>query len=139
MKRMRKRVLLAASALFLVVVLIWILGNDSDRFGWSGFAFTTFDRIPRPVSDLQIRADGEVRTVEKTHSLDYESVAWLLEPEPEVLIIALGWDRVVRPSDRVKAIRSCALHLLPSGEAAELYNELKDRGVRVAIHYHSTC
>ena len=91
------------------------------------------------MSDLQVRADGTRRTVAKTHDLAFEIVQWLLEPKPDVLIISLGWDGVVRPDERIRGHKDCELHLLKNREAIDLFNRLKKSGKRVAIHLHSTC
>ena len=62
-----------------------------------------------------------------------------LAPKPEVLIIALGWDGVTTPDDRIRQYKGCEIHILKNKEAIDLFNRLKQAGKRVAIHYHSTC
>jgi len=129
------------AALVLVVLLLvgWIVGNPPGRFGWSRFGLTVYNCLPRPISDLQIRSDGRLRTVTKTHDLTLEAVQWLLEPKPEFLIIAIGWDGVTRPAAEIAALQQCQVKILKSGEALKLFNQLKKAGKLVAIHYHSTC
>lgn len=135
----RKRKLAIGLALLAVFVVFWCIANPPGRFGWCRYALTTYNCIPRLVSDLQIRSDGSRRTVPKTHDLRFELVQWLLEPKPEVLIISLGWDGVVQPDERIRGHKDCALHLLKNREAIDLFNQLKKSGRRVAIHLHSTC
>jgi hypothetical protein len=77
--------------------------------------------------------------VPKTHELSFEQIEWLLEPKPAVLIIALGWDGVTTPDDRIREHKGCEVHVLRNRPAIELFNKLKRSGTRVAIHYHSTC
>ena len=72
---------------------------------------------PRPVSDLQIRADGSVRTVAKTHDLTLEIIKWLVEEKPDVLIISIGWAGVVRPDEQVRSFKECEVHVLKNKEA----------------------
>jgi hypothetical protein len=117
----------------------WILANPLGQFGWCRYAFTIYSGWSRPITDLQARADGKTRTIEKTHELRFADIEWLLEPQPEVLIIALGWDGVTTPDLRIRAYKGSDLHLLKNKEAIGLYNRLKKAGRRVAIHYHSTC
>jgi hypothetical protein len=118
----------------------WIVANPPQRFGrCSCYAFTTYSAWPRIVTDIQIRSDGQTRRVEKTHDLTFADVEWLLTPKPDVLIIALGWDGVTAPDDRIRGYKDCEVHLLKNKEAIELYNRLKRDGRSVAIHYHSTC
>lgn len=117
----------------------WLLANPPGRFGWSCYAYTTFGALPCPISDFQVRADGSTRNVDKTHELSFERIDWLLDPQPEVLIIGLGWDGVTEPAARIRNYKDCEVHFLKNDEAIELFNRLKKEGKRVAIHYHSTC
>ena len=135
----RRRKLAIALIFLAVFVAVWCAANPPGRFGWCRYALTTYNRIPRPVSDLQVRADGTRRTIAKTHDLAFEMIQWLLEPKPEVLIISLGWDGVVRPDERIRSLKDCEVHLLKNREAIDLFNRLKKSGRRVAIHLHSTC
>ena len=137
MKRHRK--LTTVLGFFVVFASAWLLANPPGRFGWSCYAYTTYGSWPRPISDFQIRADGDSRKVSKTHQLSFAQIKWLLEGTPEVLIIALGWDGVTVPDDEIRGHTGCPVHLLKNREAIELFNRLKKAGKRVAIHYHSTC
>jgi hypothetical protein len=135
----RKRILIPTLAGLAVLSTVWLAANPPGRFGWCCYAFTTFSAWPRPVSDIQVRADGGIRKVAKTHQLTFEKIEWLLDPQPEVLIIALGGDGVTNPDDTIRNHKGCVVHLLKNRDAIELYNHLKKAGTRVAIHYHSTC
>jgi hypothetical protein len=118
----------------------WLTANPPGRFGkCCYYAFTTHSAVPRAITDIQVRADGKTRQVDKTHELTFAEVEWLLDPKPEVLIVALGWDGVTTPDAKIRGYDGCEVHLLKNEEAIELYNRLKREGRRVAIHYHSTC
>lgn len=136
---MNKKKLLITLAMLASVVTVWLICNPPRRFGWCRYALTTYNGIPRPVSDLQIRADGSVRTVAKTHDLKLETIKWLIEEKPEVLIISIGWDGVAQPDEQVQSFKECEVHILKNREAIDLFNKLKKSGKRVAIHLHSTC
>jgi len=123
--------------LFAGILAAWMTFNPQGRFGFARYAVTVFNRWPRPISDFQVRADGAFRRVSKTHDLNYETVAWLLDEKPEVVIIAIGWDGVVEADERIR--NSNLVRVLKNKEAIELFNQLKRAGKRVAIHYHSTC
>ena len=135
----RKRKLITVLVAITAFATAWLVANPPGRFGWCCYGYTTYGACPRPISDLQIRADGSVRKVTKTHQLAFEEVEWLLDSKPEVLIIALGWDGVTTPDDRIRECRGCETHLLKNEKAIDLFNRLKRAGKRVAIHYHSTC
>jgi hypothetical protein len=134
-----KRKLIAVLAVVVLLATVWLVANPPGRFGWCCYAYTTYGACPRPISDFQVRADGSTRKVAKTHQLTFEQIEWLLDSQPEVLIIALGWDGVTAPDDRIRGYRGCETHLLKNKEAIDLFNRLKRTGKRVAIHYHSTC
>src|SRR6185369_7886681 len=96
-----KRKLITVVAAIAVLSTIWLLANPPGRFGWCCYAYSTYSACPRPISDFQVRGDGASRKVTKTHELTFEKIEWLLEPKPEVLIIALGWDGVTTPDERI--------------------------------------
>ena len=132
--RRRTRVLLLVLG---VAVVLWFVVNPPGRFGRCTFAWTTYNSIPRVLSDVQVRSDGELRSVPKTHALTDQQVQWLLDPMPEVLIIGTGWDGMVHPD--LSNVPGCEVTQLKTPDAVRLYNRLKKSGKRVAIHLHSTC
>jgi hypothetical protein len=136
---MPKKQLIAVLSVIVVLLTIWLITNPPGRFGWCCYAYSTYSACPRLVSDFQVRGDGTTRKVTKSHQLLFEQIEWLLDPKPEVLIIALGWDGVTTPDDKIREHTSCEIHILKNKEAIDLFNRLKRAGKRVAIHYHSTC
>jgi len=134
-----RRKLLTAVAVVAIAGVLWMLANPLGRFGWCRYAYTTFNACPRLISDIQVRADGTTRKITKTHELTFDHIEWLLNPKPEVLIIALGWDGVTSPENSIRDYKGCEVQLLRNKEAIALFNRLKRAGKRVAIHYHSTC
>jgi hypothetical protein len=123
----------------LVVAVGWTLVNPRAAFGISRYGVTTHGRVPLPYLDLQVREGGDTRWIRKTHDLDGDTLGWLLAPAPEVLIVGLGWRQSARLSPRVQVPEGTKLIAVSTDEALPLYNSLKARGVRVAIHVHSTC
>jgi len=135
----RKRKLIVALATVAVLTLIWLIANPLGRFGLCRFGYTTYSALPLPLADLQVRCDGRIRIVKKTHDLTFDRIEWLLEPMPEILIIATGWDGVTRPDYKILRYKGCELLVLTNKEGIARFNELKKAGKRIAIHYHSTC
>ena len=135
---MKRKRLIQFGFLF-VLLALWLVSNRPGRFGWACYAFTVYNAVPRPISDLQIRANGRVRKIAKTHNLEMNHLDWLLEDKPDVLIISIGWDGVVETAEGVKQLPGTEIHILKNEEAKALFNSLKKAGRRVAIHYHSTC
>ena len=125
--------------LIILLVGAWLLFNPIGSFGWCRFGITTYSAVPRPISDLQVRSDGKVRSVEKTHDLGLDRVSWLLDPKPDVLIIATGWSGVTKPREEITKLQGFELRILTTGDAIKLFNKLRKESRRVAIHLHSTC
>lgn len=123
----------------LLLVGAWLAVNPAQGFGVSFHAYTTFNRAPIPLSDIQVRSDGMMRTVSKTHDLTLQDIEWLLENKPEAVIISTGWQGMVRPGPSILQRKGETFFVLKNAEATELYNRLKKEGQKVAIHYHSTC
>ena len=87
-----KRTLFLTSGLGIAVIVGWLIVNPVGQFGKCFYAFTVFNSVPYPLMDLQIRADGTHRRISKTHDLKLDQLQWLLESEPDLLIVSLGWD-----------------------------------------------
>ncbi|MCC6680063.1 MAG: hypothetical protein IT445_04080 [Phycisphaeraceae bacterium] len=136
---MRHKKLIALLVVVVVLFTLWLFTNPPGRFGWSYYGFSTYNSLPRFVSDFQIRGDGQIRKIDKTHDLSFDQIQWLLDPRPDVLIIAQGWQGLTVPDDRIRTYEGCEIHILTNKKAIDLYNRLKRAGKRVAIHYHSTC
>jgi hypothetical protein len=106
----------------------------------SRFGVTTFNRLPILVFDVQVREDGSLHVLSKSHTIDAKRLAWLLNPNPpEILVIGLGWDDGAKVATDFLAPAGTKVIAVNTDEAIELYNSLKARGARVAIHVHSTC
>ena len=117
----------------------WLGLNRPGRFGPSCYGYTSYNALPRPVIDFQIRADGTLRRVAKTHDLGEAQLHWLLDPSPDVLVICKGWSSVVQVRDEVLQLPGRDIRVLPTGDGLSLFNELRRAGRKVAIHVHSTC
>jgi hypothetical protein len=136
---LKKKRIIIILAVILAALVLWLCINPPGRFGFCTFAYITYNSIPRPLSDLQVRSDGKTRSVEKTHDLKLQHVEWLLTPKPQVIIIGTGWDGVTKPRPDIRAIPDCDLRILKTEEAIKLFNQLKRERKKVAIHVHSTC
>jgi hypothetical protein len=133
----KRRVFVLVFIIAALVIWLWI--NPPGRFGFCTFGLTTYNCIPRPLSDLQVRSDGKTRKSEKTHDLKMEHVQWLLEPKPQILIIGTGWDGAVKPQADIQKIKDCDVRILKTEEAVKEFNQIKRNNKKVAIHIHSTC
>ena len=138
MKR-RKKVLLGLLGVLVALLVVWVVLNPPGRFGMCRFAFTTYNCVPYPAMDIQVRADGVSRRVERTHDLRLPAVQWLLDSQPDVLIISTGWQGAVNVADAIREIKRCKVEVLMTPEAIDRFNRLKRAGKKVAIHVHSTC
>ncbi len=126
---------------FSIIVLlgVWLTLNPQNGFGFSVFGITTFNKIPYIYSDIEISVSGKVRIIEKTHLIEKENVNWLLEENPEILILSKGWDGSIIEIKNVNNTDSYRVIIKNNQEAKKLYKQFKREGKKVAIRYHSTC
>ncbi len=136
---MKTRIVLLAAGTLGVALAGWLAANPGGRFGLSRDMLTTYNRLPVPLADVQVRSDGAMRLTRKTHRVAEDQLAWLASPQPTVLIVAAGWQQDVRIVGEVTQFPQARVVRLPTGEALALFNSLRDQGVQVAIHVHSTC
>ncbi|ODS37496.1 MAG: hypothetical protein A7316_09340 [Candidatus Altiarchaeales archaeon WOR_SM1_86-2] len=94
--------------------------------------------MPFPYFDLKIHDDGSFSIREKSHFVSLDEVKELADEKPDVLIIGIGYDEMVRVDERI--LNSFAgVEVLETSRAIERFNELKDNGRRVSAIIHSTC
>ena len=136
---MRKAILVVSALAVSMVVAGWIAVNPGGRFGMSTQMLTTYNRLPLPFVDMQVRSDGAMRVVEKVHKIGADQLVWLATPEPAVLIMAGGWQGDARVAGQLEGLKRTKVLTLRTGEALALFNSLREQGVHVAIHVHSTC
>lgn len=137
-----RRERLAQGALMTVLALgtivpasaLWPGGISCARFG-----LTVIGGCPVPAFDFVIGTDGVPRPRTKSHLITLGEVKPLLDGGPEHLILAIGWDGVVRVEETVKNLGGVQTEILRTGEAFARYNALRAEGKRVAILAHTTC
>lgn len=135
----RKHIVFGSIAMIMAIVSLWYIFNPSNRFGLSVFGITTYNRIPYILSDIQVRTDGTVRRIQRTHLVQQAEIHWLLESLPDVVIIATGWSGETDVSLEIHQLTPCAVEVHKTLSALFRYNQLKNEGKKVAIHVHSTC
>jgi hypothetical protein len=124
--------------LALLVVVWFALNRKAEHFGFSFAGFTTYGATPIPYFDIQVRGNGEWRTVSKTQNIDSETLLWLSETHPQVLIIGQGYGGKAMVQPDVLETPGCEVKVLKTREALQLYNSLRDQQSRVAIHVRSS-
>ncbi len=102
------------------------------------FGFTVYSCIPFPYFDLKIHVNGFPSIREKSHFVSLAEVMELLDEKPDVLVIGIGYDEMVRVDERVRGLE-VEIRILETSRAIEEFNRVKDQGKRVAAIIHSTC
>ena len=133
----KKKIIISCS--ILVLIVFWFIINPPGVFGYCRFGYTNYNSFPYPISDIQIRSDGEIRKVDKTHRLKIEDIQWLLDDKPQVLIIAIGWDDVTEVNKEIMELKDIEIKLINSSKIGETLDGYKKKNMKIAIHYHSTC
>lgn len=128
--------------LFLIVMVIliaaWFVINPAGQFGLSCEGFTTYSMVPIPWFDVQVRTNGEWRTVKKNGAVTEESILWLMESKPQVLIIGRGYKANAPVEPAILERKDCEVKVLETKEALTTFNQLRAEQRRVAIHLRST-
>lgn len=132
----RKALVLGFLAFFLV---FWIAQNPIGKFGYHGFGYTVYSAIPIPYFDLKIGPDGFPQVREKSHLVSFNEVeGYLSKNHGVVLIIGTGYEGMVNVDEKILESNYRVI-VLRTPEAIKKYNELKDKGEKIAILLHSTC
>jgi hypothetical protein len=110
---------------------------DAYRFGRIEINGQVFDQdviiLPDRVLPNWWRVEG--------HSLNYEDLQQVFSCNPHVLVVGLGsYSRIHVPDGTRKEIENAGIELitLPTGEACEKYNQLREKE-RVVAALHLTC
>ena len=110
------------------------------RISYSRFGLTVYGLVPIPTLDITVNQRGVLWFRPKTHLILREEIVSLLEPDTEVVVIGIGWDRIARvEADALPVASKVELRVLSTHEAFHLFNSLKAQGRRVVLIAHSTC
>jgi len=125
-------------AVVVVLITAWVGFNPIGKFGFCRFGLLVYSAIPFPAVDLVIHANGlpSLRG-SKEHFVGFSEIEGLLKEGPDVLIIGTGYNNLVQVEEGIAAMP--AIVILPTPQAVRRYNELRDKGKRVAAIIHSTC
>jgi hypothetical protein len=131
--------LFIAAVVAVVSAAAWMFSNPLNGFGVSCWGLTTFEMIPIPLADVEVRADGNVHLAGKPGQLGLDDVRPLLEPKPEALIITTGWRGRLQVSPDVSSfLQGYDVQVVKTGEGLDLYNRLVAQGKKTAIRVRST-
>ncbi len=124
---------------FLLLAAPW--GSSwMGRISYSRFGLTIYGLVPIPTLDITVNQRGVLWFRPKTHLIQREEIARLLEPDTEVVVIGIGWDRIARvEADALPVGSQVELKVLSTPEAFLLFNLLKSQGRRAVLIAHSTC
>lgn len=79
---------------------------------------------------------------EEGHRLSIADLGQAFTTDPEILVVGTGSFGFMRvPDETRKEIerRGIELHVLPTGKAWALYNQIESQGQRVVAAFHLTC
>lgn len=123
----------------LALVVAWFLLNPPKKIGLCCFyGVLTYDTLPSVFKDIEIRVDGNSRSVPKAVLVTEKSLMWLLEEHPDVIIIGNGWQGHEEAKVSLSEKGATKIQVMKNSDAIELYRLYKKTGRRVALYLHST-
>ena len=137
--RTRHRTILAYTLLALFVFLLPLSMFVPGRITYSCFGLTVYGAIPIPTLDIVVSPSGLLWFRNKTHYVSIDEVSPLLSSHPQIIIVGIGWNGLVRVDDKVTNLEGYEVHILRTPDAFKLFNDFKSHGKRVALIAHSTC
>jgi len=125
--------------IFLSLFLVWCWQNPTNRFGYHRSGLTFYSGVPIPYFDLKIHTNGMLSLRTKSHFVSVEEVDDLISEKPDVLIIGIGYDKLVRVDEKILNSTNIKIEALETSKAIRRFNTLRDEGKIVAAIIHSTC
>ena len=146
--RLTRRLVFALAVVALLaqgffIVRMWDRGIVQQRYG-----LTVYRGIVIPFFDVMIYPDGGFRLVDKKHFFNYRDQDFFMKQEPDILLIGSGHDGLGGKGflDETSQFRfnkyisrGTQVIILPTPDACDTYNRLKEEGKRVLFVLHSTC
>jgi hypothetical protein len=99
----------------------------------------------RYTSDLKILTDGRVQDGwwrARGHRLTWEDIESLVDPKPDLLVVGAGiYGRMKPAPGLVQRLADEGIEAVVawSKNAAEAYNDARQRGIKTAACFHLTC
>jgi hypothetical protein len=109
------------------------------RITYSRFGLTVYGAIPVPYLDVTVNRHGFLWFRTKTHEMTLEEVEPLIASDVEVIVIGIGWERLVRVDPAVRGLAGGSVEVLTTPDAFARYNQLRNEGRRVVLLAHTTC
>jgi hypothetical protein len=109
------------------------------RITYDRFGLTVYGLLPIPYLDVTINRYGVLWFRTKTHEMRVEEVQPLVTSDVEIVVIGIGWDRLVRVDPAVRQLAGGAVEVLATPDAFARYNQLRNQGRRVVLLAHTTC
>jgi len=109
------------------------------RITYDHFGLTVYGLLPIPYLDVTINKHGVLWFRTKTHEMTVEEVRPMVDSDVEVVVIGIGWDRLVQVDPAVRQLAGGAVEVLATPDAFARYNRLRNEGRSVVLLAHTTC
>jgi len=144
-----KRSLVALLVLVVSIQAYSYIAHRSDNITYNGYGLTIYKGIPIPFFDVLIFPNGSFRLVDKKHFFNLRDQSFLMEMEPDILLIGSGESGLGGNGFPEKAESQfiyngftrtgTQLIILRTPEACDTFNRLRREGKNVLFLLHNTC
>ena len=137
----------------LIIILVTISGSylkhRNDNFSHNRYGLMVYKGFPVPFFDLMIYPNGLPRLVDKKHFFNNMDRQFMMQQEPDILIIGIGFHGKGGNGFKVKegpyfvynryTNNGTQIIILPTPRACEEFNRLKTENKNVLFIIHTTC
>ena len=106
-----------------------------------GFGNIVIDGVSYGTDNIVLYWDS-IETIEKSHEIKKSDFEHLMLREPDVVVLGIGFNSIVKVDDEVKSLakqEGIELYILPTEDALKKFQELVRKGKRAAAIIHPTC
>lgn len=143
---------IAFISIFLALVVLLagsVISNFDKNITHNTYALTVYKGIPIPFFDMIIYPDGSFHLADKKHRFNEKDRMYFLKQNADILLIGSGWEgRGGKGFDvtmgtyftfNSTTFEGVQVIILPTPEACQKYNQLKEAGKSVLFVIHNTC
>ncbi len=147
----RKIRIVLISIILLIIILLCgsFTMNFNQNISHAAFGFTVYKGVPVPFFDVLIYPGGCFRLVDKKHHFNEKDINYFLQQSADIILVGKGYHGNGGKGFDIDigtyfifnqfTQKGTQVIILPTPEACEKFNQLREEGKSVLFVLHSTC